>query len=187
MSTGLIANIEQYKTKLFELYTRFRYNELICDELMRRASQIEGLVRWSVLISVLISLVTGALDKLNPPALTPVWAVFGALATFLAIYSLVVGSGGKRFEWFGHAARFHALAEEVEFFSEYVKLGKITESELLDRWQAFSKRLGDLLHQCGVEHRDYARDNAATLKSKIEAVLKDEGKSNGDRDNTAIH
>jgi hypothetical protein len=176
-SPDSIANIEQYKTRLFELYTRFRYNELICDHLMRRASGIEWLVRWSILIAVLISLVTGSLEKLNPTVLTPVWAVFGAIATFLAVYSLVVGSGGKRFEWFGHAARLHTLAEEVEFFSEYVKLGKITENELLERWQAFSKRLGDLLQQCGVEHRDYARDNAATLKTEIEAILKNEGKS----------
>jgi hypothetical protein len=177
LTTDPIANIDQYKDKLFELYTRFRYNELICDILMRRASRVEWLVRWSVLITVLIVLVTGALDKLNLTALTPVWALFGALATFLAVYGLVVGSGGKRFEWFGHAARFRTLADEVEFFSEYVKLRKITETELLDRWQAFSKRLGDLVHHCGVEHRDYARDNAATLRTEIEGILKSEGKS----------
>jgi hypothetical protein len=172
-----IASIDQYKTKLFDLYTRFRYNELICDKLMRRASRIEWLVRWSVLITVLISLVTGALEKLNPTILSPLWAVFGAIATFLAIYSLVVDSGGKRFEWFSHAARFHALAEEVEFFSEYVKLGKITENELLDRWRAFSGRLAEVLQQCGVGHRDYARDNEATLRNEIETVLRNEGKS----------
>jgi hypothetical protein len=174
-----IANFNQYKAKLFELYTRFRYNELICDNLMRRASRTEWFLRWSILITVLISLLTGAFDKLNSIAvLTPIWALFGVIATFLAIYSLVVGSSGKRFEWFGHAARLRALAEEVEFFSEYVKLGKITENELLERWQAFSRRLGDLVQQCGVEHRDYARDNEATLKTEIERILKSEEKSN---------
>ncbi len=170
------ASFDQHKIKLFELYTRFRYNELVCDKLMRRASRTEWLVRWSVLISVLISLVTGSLDKLNPAVLTPVWAVFGAVATFLAVYSLVVGNGGKRFECFGHAARLHSLAEEVEFFSEYVKLGKITENELLERWKAFSSRLGDILQQCGVEHRDFTRDNQAALKSELNIILKSEGR-----------
>jgi hypothetical protein len=124
-----------------------------------------------------ISLLTGSTESLNPPLLIPIWAVFNALATILAIYSLIVGSGSKRFEWFGLAARLHTLAEEVEFFSEYVKLGKITEDELLSRWEAFSRKLADLLDRCGVEHRDYARDNAGLLRTEIERILGNEGKS----------
>ena len=172
-----IADIAEHKPKLFELYTRCRYNELICDELMRGASRVENAVKWSVLGAVAISLVTGSTSYLNPPALAPAWALFSALATFLATYSLVSGTGAKRFDWFGLAVRFRALADEVEFFSEYVKLGKITEDELLTQWQTFGRRLADLLDRGGVELRDYAAKHAEALRDKAATILKDERKA----------
>jgi hypothetical protein len=177
MSDVKIAEFSEYEAKLFGLYTRFRHNELICHDLMRRAGRVEWLVKATVLISVAISLLTGSTSGMNPSLLAPLWAVFGAIATLLAIYSLVVASGPKRFEWFALAARFRTLADEVEFFSEYVKLRKITEDELLVRWEYFSEKLRDLIERGGVEFSDFGLKHADSLQQRLRNALKAEGKT----------
>jgi hypothetical protein len=135
-----IADIDKYKTKLFDLYTRFRYNELICDKLMLRASRIEGLVRWSVLITVLISLVTGALDKLNPAVLAPLWAVFGAIATFLAIYSLVVTAAGSASSGSATPRACTPLRKKSSFSRSTLKWGKFRRTNY---WTGGKHSVGD--------------------------------------------
>lgn len=172
-----VANSSYYKDQLFALYQRARYNELICSSLMSEAVNIEKWVRGSVLLLVAISLLTGSTSYLNPPILTPIWAVLSALATLLAVYSLVVASGAKQFFWFGLSSRFLALAERVEFFAVYVRIGKVEEDELIAQWQSFSSQLADLLHVGGVELRDYTQKNAKVLTERLEEALKQEGKA----------
>jgi hypothetical protein len=61
-------------------------------------------------------------------------------------------------------------------FSEYVKLGKITEQELLSRWEAFSTKLGELVEQAGVEFRDYSERHKRELGLELVSILKMESK-----------
>jgi hypothetical protein len=172
-----IAKFDDYKRQLFDLYTRPRYSELICDGLMRGAVKVEKVVRWSVLILVAIALLSQATEGFYPSVLKPIGIAFDVLATLVALYSLIVASGAKQFTWFALASKFAALATEVEFFSEYVRLGKITEDELLDTWKGFSEKMGDLLDQGGVELREYAKKHGEPLRDKLAITLKKEGRA----------
>lgn len=155
-TTPQIAQIADYKSQLFDLYKRFRYNELISDHLRHDAMRIEKFVRWSVLIAVAISLMTGGeVAFARRPELAPVWAVFAALSTLLSVYSLIVSSGSKQFSWFSLSMKFRAVADDIEFFSELVKLGKITETELMTDWKRFTDRLAALLEQANVELKEF--------------------------------
>jgi hypothetical protein len=174
-ATIKIASYEDNKTQLFELYRRFRYGELVAYGLMNGATRIEKTVKISVLGLLAISLLTGSTSYLNPPILSPFWAVFSALATLLAAYSLIAGSGAKQFAWFGLARKFHAVANEVEFFSRYVKLGKISEDELMKTWKQFSERLAELLSEGGIEHQQYEGKYRDSLVSSLATTLKNEG------------
>jgi hypothetical protein len=169
-----IANFPEYESHLVELYTRFRYNETICHELMARASGLEKKVRWSVLILLAISLFTGVFPALNQPAFNKLWGAVTATATLLTIYSLITGSSEKQFRWFSLAARFRSVANEVEFFSFYVKRGKILETELTERWKAFRIDLDRLLENGGLELVEYEAKNKARLTIKIRETLGNE-------------
>jgi hypothetical protein len=177
MSNGeTIVKFDDYRAKLFDLYQRPRYQEIICLELATRANRIEVFVKLSILVLVGISLITGSAPFLNLPPLTSLWAIISALATLFSAYSLIVDSGAKRFFWFALATKFHAIADEGELFSEYVKLGKISEKELLSQWQSFSKKLADLIEQGGIELQGYASKNELVLREKLTEILKLEHK-----------
>lgn len=174
---GRVAKFAEYDDELFRLYTSCRYNELICHELMSGAARLERLNRTSVLISLTISLVAGALGFLNSPYFVWPWAIFGILATLLSIYSLIVDSGGKRFSWFGLATKLHAIADEVEQFSAYVRRGKITEPELLIEWKSFSRKLAELIEQGGVELREYEARHGEVLRNRLASILRHENRA----------
>jgi hypothetical protein len=172
----IVAKFDDYRIQLFELYQRARYQEETCLGLARRANRTEIFVKWSVLVLVGISLITGSMPYLNRPPFTAVWAILGALATLFSAYSLIVDSGAKRSSWFALATKFRAIADEFEFFTEYVKRGKISEKELLLKWEAFSKKLAELIEQGGVEMLDYAAHNEDVLREKLSKILKQEGR-----------
>jgi hypothetical protein len=92
-----LASFRDYDDKLFDLYTRCRYNELICAELMSGAVRLEKWNQWMLFGSIVGSLLAGALGFLNAPSFAWAWASFGALATGLSLYSLIVDAGGRRF------------------------------------------------------------------------------------------
>jgi hypothetical protein len=133
---------------------------------MGKASNLERLVRTSALALIAVSLLTGSTSYLNPPVLNPLWAVFSALATLLAAYGYFVGSGAKQFTWFSLGQKFDPAANEVEFLSQFVKLGKIAEDELIETWKRFSGRLQELLNEGGVEHRQHEAKNETALRQK---------------------
>jgi hypothetical protein len=174
--SGSIADINVHKPKLFELYQKCRFDEIASHALMAKNSRVEKLVRWTSLILILISFLTGSISYLNQPILSPVWAVVTALATVIGIYSLIIGSGAKQIHWFSVAARFRAEANEVEFFSEFVRLGKITEDELLNRWMRFSHRIEEILGSAGTELPEYCSANREKLDTELLRVLKAEAK-----------
>ena len=116
MSDRATANYEEYEDKLFELYKRFRYGEIVASSLMNGAGRIERAVRTSVVGLVAISLLTGSTSFLNPPILTPLWAVLTALATLLAVYAYIVGSSAKQFAWFGLRASSRQQPRNWSFF-----------------------------------------------------------------------
>jgi hypothetical protein len=176
MSNGAIAKYEECGNELFDLYKRFRYGEIVASSLMNGAGRIEKAVRRSVLGLVAISFLTGSTSYLNPPFLSPVWAVVTALATILAVYAYIVGSSSKQFIWFSLARKFQTAATEMEFFSHYVKLGKITEDELRRTWQMFLDKLNDLLSEGGVEHREREEKNRYRLRLELDMILRREGK-----------
>jgi hypothetical protein len=171
---GKIASFAEYDDALFDLYTRCRYNELICHELMRGAARLERLNRGSLFASIAIAMFAGTLGFANIPGFVWGWAVFGIVATLLSLYSLVVDSGGKRFSWLGLASKLRAVADEVEQFSAYVRGGKITEPELRRQWTTFGKALGELTDQGGVELREYEAKHRANLRAQLAATLKEE-------------
>jgi hypothetical protein len=171
-----VADINVHKAKLFELYQKCRFDEIASHGLMARNSTIEKIVRWANLVLILISFLTGSISYLSRPALAPVWAVFTALATVVGIYSLIIGSGSKQIHWFSIAAKFRSEANEVEFFSEFVRLGKITEDELLSRWMGFSRRIEDILATAGSDLPEYCSRNRQKLDAELLRVLKAEGK-----------
>jgi hypothetical protein len=169
-----LASFRDYDDKLFELYTRCRYNELICAELMSGAVRLEKWNQWMLFGSIVGSLLAGALGFLNAPSFAWAWASFGALATGLSLYSLIVDAGGRRFLWFGLAGKFLATAEEVEQFSLFVQRRKITEQELLSEWRTFSKKLADLVEQGGHALREYEAQHDDRLRDRLAAILKRE-------------
>jgi hypothetical protein len=176
MASKRIAKFGTYKTKLFELYTRGRYNEMIAAELMAKAALIEKLVRWSVFVTLAIALIPASVTYLNPPVLAPASAIITAVATFLSVVSLAANSSAKQFFWFDLSRKFRTLAEEVEFFSEWVQLGKVTEEELLSRWRSFTRRLEDLIEQAGKPLKEYADAHPRILRKKLATVLRQENK-----------
>lgn len=176
-NTPKIAAFDEYKDRLFDLYTRCRFHELICSKKMSRSRRINNVVKWSVLGLLGISLLTGSTSFLNPPILNPVWAVCGAIGTLLAAYSLIVASGEKEFQWLALVERFNAIGDEVEFFSLYVRLGKINEEELLSQWERFNSKIRDALGRGGTELREYAERNRTILTDELANILKQENKT----------
>jgi hypothetical protein len=173
-----IANIEEYEPELFELYKRFRYNELICDHLRHDAMRIEKWVRWSVVATVAISFLSGGeVTFLHRPGLAPLWALITALATILSIYSMIVGSGTKQFFWFSLSIKLRSGADEVEFFSRSVKLGKITEDELMVEWRRFREKLSSLLEQASLDLREFDAGHKSALQDEFEVILQSENKA----------
>jgi hypothetical protein len=170
----IVAQYSDYEPNLVELYTRFRYNELTCHKLMGRATTLEKAVRWSVLVLLGISLFTGLYPGLNSPALNRIWGTVTAAATLLTVYSLFEGSGEKQFHWFRLAARFRSSANEVEFFSFYVKRGKILEGELEERWKAFRNDLDRLIEHAGLGLTEYESKHRQLLTIEIRETLKQE-------------
>jgi hypothetical protein len=166
-----VASFAAYGTELGLMYTRFRYNKLICHKLMARALRVEMAVRWSVFVLLAISLFTGIFPKLNDGAMNRVWGSVTAAATLLTLYSLTTGSGEKQFRWFRFAAQFQTCASEVEFFSLYVKQGRIFEKELAERWNSFSTSLNQLLENAGPELTDYEAKNRISLTKELEEAL----------------
>jgi hypothetical protein len=171
VNNGAYANFADYEKKLFELYTRFRYNELICHKLREGATKLEKMVQWSVLILLAITLFTGVFPVLGRPGLEPVWKTADVLATLLALYAMIQGSEEKQFRWFRLGSRFYSRADEVEFFSFYVQKGRILETELKERWAAFSKDLKDLVEDSGTELTEYEGKHKASLTKEINDIL----------------
>jgi hypothetical protein len=180
MSNGqgpAISIFAEYEPRLFELYQRFRYNELICGRLTRRAMKLERLVRWSVLISLAISLLSGIFPVMNEVVLSRIWGTFTAAATLLTVYSLFEGSGEKQHRWFQVAMRFHASASEVEFFSAQVKRGKVTEEELAAAWKEFTRELDQLIQGAGSSFLEYEAEHREELSEDLATTLRRENKS----------
>jgi hypothetical protein len=173
------ANFADYDGALFELYTRCRYNELICHELMRGAARLERANQASLFGSISVALFAGTLGFMNTAGFVWVWAVFGVLATLLSLYSLIVDSGGRRFAWFGIATKLRALADEVEQFSLYVRRKKITEQELRTQWRTFGKALAELIEQGGVGLREYEAKRRDALRNELAIQLRQENRAAG--------
>jgi hypothetical protein len=140
--------------------------------------RIEKAVRWSTVGLILISFLTGSVSYLAQPALAPIWAVFTALASVIGIYSLLSGASTKQFHWFSIASLFRSIANEVEWFSELVRMRKITENELLESWQRFVHRIEETLRQAGPEFPEYCDMRRDKLDRELTAVLITEGKLN---------
>jgi hypothetical protein len=150
-ASGPIADFETNRQKLFELYTKCRYNELCCHKLMQSSMALERAVRWSTALLIASSLLTGSVSYLSQPIFTPVWAIITTLATMVGIYSLIVGSGAREHHWFSMASAFREEASRIEFATEYLRLGKMTNEEFLETWWMLTQRFGQLLHSAGPE------------------------------------
>ena len=172
--TTRFARIEDYKTRLFDFYTKCRFNALACDDLLHKATRIERLVRWSVLVLVAVAFITSIF---HGPVMDIASSVISGLATLLAIYSLIVGSGSRQFDWFELARRFEGHAREMEFFSEEIRRGRVTEPELAEKWRELSDNLEQTVERGRIELREYANQNQAELRGRLEEILRDEKKS----------
>jgi hypothetical protein len=169
----------EYESTLFELYKRFRYNELLCGRLMRKSLRVEKWVRVSVLITLAISLSTGVIPGMNQATLNWIWASFTTAATLLTIYSLMVGSGSMQFRWFQLAMRFHASSSSVEFFTLQVKRGKFSEDDLTETWRDFRRELDFLIDGAGPGFLEFASKHQDELTEELEATLRRESKAAG--------
>ncbi len=177
-SEGLAAHLfVEYEPRLFDLYTRFRYNELVCRRLTREAIRLEKWVRWSVFITLAVSLMSGVLPGMNQAKLNWIWGSLTTAATLLTLYSLAEGSGEKQFRWFQIAMRFHSTANKVEFFSAQVKRGKIREDELEESWNGFTRELELLIDSAGPGFLEYEASHQDELTDELAATLRREHKA----------
>jgi len=167
----------EYEPKLFELYTRFRYNELVCRRLTREAMRLENWVRWSVVIALAISLFVGIIPGMNQAKLNWIWGSLTTCATLLSVYALIDGSSEKRFRWFQLAMRFHASASKVEFFSAQVRRGKITEDELAGAWGGFTQELDSLIDGAGPAFLEHEAKRQDELTEELAATLRRENRA----------
>jgi hypothetical protein len=67
----------------------------------------------------------------------------------------MVQSGSRRFQWFSLETKFKSLANEVEYFSECVRLRRVSEDKLLADWRQFVKDIQAVLEQAGPELPEY--------------------------------
>jgi hypothetical protein len=176
-SRPVLASFEDHKQKLFELYQKCRYNELASNRLMRRYMRVERAVRYTTIIAIFCSLLTGSISYLNNAVLGPVWAIVTIAAAISGVISLIVGSGAKQFHWFGIAQRFRSNANEVEMFSEYVKLGRVTEDGLLDEWKRLLNSHENVLGNAGIDLPDYCEKRKAKLDEQLVKLLRSENKT----------
>ena len=174
-ANGLSSSIfAEYEPKLFDLYTRFRYNEVLSRRLMSEALRLEKLVRWSVLVTLGISLSSGVIPGMNQATLNWIWGSFTTAATLLTIYSLAEGSSEKQFQWFQLAMRFHESSNRVEFFSAQVKRGKVDEDELANTWHAFTLELDSLIGGAGPAFLGFEAKHQDELTEELAATLRRE-------------
>jgi len=167
----------EYEPRLFDMYTRFRYSELIWRRLTRKSMRLEKWVRRSVLITLAISLLTGVIPGMNQATLNWIWGSLTTAATLLTVYSLIEGSGEKQFRWFQLAMRFHSSANKVEFFSAQVKRGKVQEDELENAWNAFTQELDGLVDGAGLGFLEYEARHKEELSDELAVTLRGERKA----------
>lgn len=167
----------RYEKNLFELYTRFRYHELVCRRLMRKAANLERWVRRSVFITLAVSLLSGVIPGMNQATLNWIWGSLTTAATLMTLYSLSEGSGEKQYSWSQLAMRFHSSSSQVEFFSDQVRRGKFTEDELAETWHAFRIELDNLVAGAGMVFLEYEEKHQNELTDEIATILRREKKA----------
>jgi hypothetical protein len=166
----------EHEAELFELYTRFRFNELVGLHLSREAAKLEKWVRRSVVGVLAISLFTPVIPGMDQASLKWVWEFLTGLATMLGIYSMIVSSGAKQFEWFRRATRFRTWASKVESFSAQVKRGKVTEDEFDEAWNSYIHELNRLVEEGGIEFDEYVNRCRTPLTDELKSALRAESK-----------
>lgn len=169
--------IEKHRLQLFELYKKFRYNDLAFSELSRLAYKLEGKVRWSVLITLAISLLTDIIPGMNAEALRWIWGALGALATVLTIYAMSVQSGEQQFKWFELAKRARAWASKLESFTALMEEGKVEEKELNEAMSSYSAELNAQFSDAGPRYIDFESGNRLRLTDELMTTLRSEGKA----------
>ena len=172
-----LASIDKCRLQLFDLYRKFRYNDLAFGELSRQALRLEAKVRWSVLITLAISLLTDVVPGMNAAALRWIWGALGALATVLTIYAMSVQSGEKQFKWFELAKRARAWASKVESFTTQVENGRIEEMELGEAIKSYNEELNAEFGDGGPSYNDFEARNRLRMTDELNATLKAEGKA----------
>ena len=175
-SAPAISVFAEQEANLFDLYTRFRFNELVCLHLSRKASNLEKWVRRSVVGVLAISLFTPVIPGMDEASLKWVWEGITVLATLLGIYSMIVGSGAKQFEWFRRATQFRTWASKLESFSTQVKRGKVSEAEFDETWDSYIHELNRLLEEGGIEFDEFVNQNRDPLTTELQSALKAENK-----------
>jgi hypothetical protein len=125
MTANPVANFADYKKDLEDLHTRFQYNKVVGHQLMSRAMSLERAVRGSVLILLAISLFTGAFPILNGLKLTWIWATATISGYFADAPFTDRRKRIRAVPMVSPRCTVPDVATEVEFFSFYVKQGKI--------------------------------------------------------------
>ena len=172
-----MASIGKCRLQLFDLYRKFRYNDLAFSELSRQAYRLEAKVRWSVLITLAISLLADIVPGMNAVALRWIWGALGALATVLTIYAMSVQSGENQFKWFGLAKRARAWASKVESFTTQVENGRIEETELREAIDSYNEELNAEFGDGGPSYNDFEARNRLRMTDDVNAILKAEDKA----------
>jgi hypothetical protein len=171
-----ISVFAEQEANLFELYTRFRFNELVCLRLSRKASNLEKWVRRSVVGVLAISLFTPVIPGMDEASLKWVWEGITVLATLLGICSMIVSSGAKQFEWFRRATQFRTWASKLESFSTQVKRGKVAEGEFDETWDSYIQELNRLVEESGIEFDEYVSQCRDAVTTELQSVLRSENK-----------
>jgi hypothetical protein len=166
----------QNEAQLFKLYTRFRYNELVCLRLSRQAATLEKWVLRSVVGVLALSLFTPIIPGMSQASLTWVWESLTTAATLLGVYSLIVGSGDKKLEWFRLAMRFRAWASKLESFSTQVRRGKVDQSEFDETWDSYIEELNRQIEEGGLALDEYEAKFRDPLSVELAATLRHENR-----------
>lgn len=172
-----MAPIEKSRLQLFDLYKKLRYNDIAFSELSRQAYRLEAKVRWSVVITLAISLLTDIVPGMNAEALRWIWGALGALATVLTIYAMSVQSGETQFKWFELAKRARAWASKVESFTTQVENGRIEGAELGEAIDSYNEELNAEFGDGGPSYNDFEAHNRLRMTDELRVTLKAEGKA----------
>lgn len=176
-ANGVAQLLEKHRLQAFDVYKKFRYNDMAFSRLSLEFFQLERDVRRWVLITLTVSLAVDIVPGMNAEALRWIWGALGLIATVLTIYAMMVQSSEKQFSWFERSKRARAWASKLESFTAQVESGKIDEQEFKESMDSYNAEYNTQLGDAGPAFIDFEARSRTQLTDELYARLRSEGKA----------